>query len=53
MFKIPIDILVVDDERDFVEMLSLRLEDAGHRVRTALDGDAGLAELGQSGAATW
>ena len=45
MFKIPIDILIVDDEPDFVEMLSLRLQDAGHRVRTAHDGDTGLAEL--------
>ncbi|MEX1309631.1 MAG: response regulator [Candidatus Sulfomarinibacteraceae bacterium] len=45
MFKIPIDILIVDDEPDFVEMLALRLEDAGHRVRTAQDGDAGLAAL--------
>ena len=43
--KLPIDILVVDDEEDFVEMLSLRLEDAGHRVRSAYDGDAGLAAL--------
>ena len=49
MFKIPIDILIVDDEPDFVEMLSLRLEDAGHRVRTAHDGDAGLAALTQAG----
>lgn len=45
MIKLPIDILVVDDEEDFVEMLSLRLEDAGHRVRSAFDGDAGLAAL--------
>lgn len=45
MIKLPIDILVVDDEEDFVEMLSLRLEDAGHRVRSAYDGDAGLAAL--------
>jgi DNA-binding NtrC family response regulator len=45
MLKIPIDILVVDDEKDFVEMLSPRLEEAGHRVRTAYDGDAGLAAL--------
>ena len=43
--KLPIDILVVDDEEDFVEMLCLRLEDAGHRVRSAFDGDAGLAAL--------
>jgi DNA-binding NtrC family response regulator len=45
MMKLPIDILVVDDEEDFVEMLSLRLEGAGHRVRSAFDGDAGLAAL--------
>lgn len=45
MLKIPIDILIVDDERDFVEMLTLRLEDRGHRVRAAFDGDAGLAAL--------
>jgi DNA-binding NtrC family response regulator len=45
MLKIPIDILIVDDEQDFVEMLSLRLTDSGHRVRAAHDGDAGLAAL--------
>jgi DNA-binding NtrC family response regulator len=43
--KLPIDILIIDDEKDFVEMLSLRLEGAGHRVRSAFDGDAGLAAL--------
>jgi len=48
MFKIPIDILIVDDEPDFVEMLALRLEDAGHRVRAAHDGDAGLAALAEA-----
>ena len=31
------------DEEYFVEMLSMRLSDAGHRVRTAFDGDAALA----------
>ncbi len=45
MLKIPIDILIVDDEKDFVEMLSLRLEDAGHRVRAAFSGEEGLAAL--------
>ena len=45
MFKIPIDILIIDDEPDFAEMLALRLKDAGHRVRTAQDGDSGLAAL--------
>ena len=48
MLKLPIDLLVVDDEQDFVEMLSLRLEDAGHRVRAAYDGDAGLAILDEA-----
>lgn len=46
--KLPIDILVVDDEEDFVEMLSMRLKDAGHRVRSAYDGDAALAALDQA-----
>ena len=36
MLKIPIDILIVDDEEDFVEMLSLRLADEGHKVRAEL-----------------
>ena len=48
MLKIPIDILIVDDEKDFVEMLSLRLEKAGHRVRAAFDGEAGLAALDEA-----
>ncbi len=45
MLQIPIDILIVDDERDFVEMLSLRLIDEGHRIRAAYDGEEGLASL--------
>jgi DNA-binding NtrC family response regulator len=48
MFKIPIDILIVDDERDFVEMLSLRLADEGHRVRSAFTAQEGLAALDQA-----
>jgi DNA-binding NtrC family response regulator len=48
MLKIPIDILVVDDERDFVDMLCLRLTDAGHRVRVAYNGDAGLTALAEA-----
>ena len=48
MLKIPIDILIVDDEQDFVEMLGLRLEEAGHRVRAAYDGAQGLAALDQA-----
>jgi DNA-binding NtrC family response regulator len=48
MLKLPIDILIVDDEKDFVEMLSLRLTEAGHRVRGAFDGEAGLAALAEA-----
>ena len=32
MIKIPTRILVVDDEKDFVEMLSLRLQETGEKV---------------------
>jgi DNA-binding NtrC family response regulator len=32
MIKIPTRVLIVDDEVDFVEMLSLRLEGAGEKV---------------------
>jgi signal transduction histidine kinase len=38
-------ILLVDDERDFVETLSLRLEARGYTVLRAYDADAGLAIL--------
>jgi DNA-binding NtrC family response regulator len=45
MTKLPINILLVDDERDFVEVLSLRLVDAGHRVKTAFSGQEALSVL--------
>ena len=45
MIKLPINILLVDDERDFVEMLSLRLIDAGHWVKTAFSGQEALSVL--------
>ena len=38
MIKIPIRIMLVDDEEDFVEMLSLRLEEAGEKVTSAFNG---------------
>ena len=47
MLKLPINILLVDDERDFVEMLTLRLTDAGHRVRAAFSGQEALAILAE------
>ena len=42
---LPIEILLVDDEKDFVEMLSMRLEDEGHRVRAAYSGQEAMTEL--------
>ena len=38
MIKIPTKVLVVDDEIDFVEMLSLRLEEEGEKVTPAYSG---------------
>ena len=38
MIKIPNRILLVDDEKDFVEMLGLRLEEIGERVTPANSG---------------
>ena len=35
-------ILIVDDEGDFVEMTTLRLEQAGFSVETAADGETAL-----------
>jgi DNA-binding NtrC family response regulator len=45
MIKIPIRVLIVDDEVDFVEMLSLRLEEAGEKVVPAYSGRECLAIL--------
>ena len=38
MVKIPIRVMIVDDEEDFAEMLSLRLEEVGERVTKAFSG---------------
>jgi len=38
MIKIPTKVLVVDDEKDFVEMLSLRLKEVGEKVTAAYSG---------------
>jgi DNA-binding NtrC family response regulator len=38
MIKIPTRVMIVDDEKDFVEMLSLRLEEIGERVTSAYSG---------------
>lgn len=48
MATLPINILIVDDEHDFVEVLSLRLTDAGHRVRAAYSGKEALSVLAET-----
>lgn len=45
MIDIPIKLLVVDDEKDFVEMFSLRLEEAGHSVSSVFTGKDCLSVL--------
>ncbi|MBN1103993.1 MAG: response regulator [Deltaproteobacteria bacterium] len=46
MVRIPTRVLLVDDEKDFVEMLSLRLNEAGERVTPAYSGKECLEVLG-------
>ena len=45
MIKIPARVLVVDDEKDFVEMFALRLEGQGEKVSTAHSGKEALKVL--------
>lgn len=45
MIKIPTKVLLVDDEEDFVEMLSLRLQELGEKVSIAYGGQEGLDAL--------
>ena len=45
MIKIPTRVLLVDDEKDFVEMLGLRLADAGEVVTSAYSGQECLKIL--------
>ena len=45
MIKIPTRVLLVDDEKDFVEMLGLRLKEAGENVTPAHSGQEGLKAL--------
>jgi len=47
MFKTPSHILLVDDEKDFVEMLSLRLQENGEDVLAAYNGQECLETLGK------
>jgi DNA-binding NtrC family response regulator len=45
MIKIPTRVLLVDDEKDFVEMLSLRLDEVGEKVTTVYSGKECLEAL--------
>ncbi|MDT8378457.1 MAG: response regulator [Desulfotignum sp.] len=45
MYKISSHILLVDDEKDFVEMLSLRLKENGENVLAAYNGQECLETL--------
>lgn len=45
MFKTPSHMMIVDDEKDFVEMLSLRLTETGQNVITAYSGMECLEKL--------
>ena len=45
MIKIPTRVLLVDDEKDFVEMLGLRLKEVGERVTPAYSGQECLKVL--------
>lgn len=45
MIKIPAKVLIVDDEKDFVEMFSLRLSTQGEIVTTACSGKQALEIL--------
>ncbi|MFH1626032.1 MAG: response regulator [Pseudomonadota bacterium] len=45
MLRIPIKVLLVDDEKDFVEIFSLRPEEIGENVRAAFSGKECLETL--------
>lgn len=45
MIKIPVRLLIVDDEKDFVEMFSLRMAGQGEKVLTAYSGEEALEVL--------
>ena len=48
MIKIPTRVLLVDDEPDFVEMLSLRLNEVGEKITAAYSGKECLKILGNT-----
>ena len=47
MSAAPFGVLVVEDDADLVALMELVLSDAGYRVRTAPEGTAALARVGE------
>jgi DNA-binding NtrC family response regulator len=47
MIRIPTRILLIDDEQDFVDILSMRLNEAGEQVTAAYNGQEGLGKLAE------
>ena len=47
MIQAPLIVLIVDDEKDFVEMLSQRFQDDGHVIRVAYNAEEGLESLAE------
>ena len=45
MIKIPTKVLLVDDEKDFIEMLSLRLKEVGEKITVSYSGQEALDTL--------
>jgi DNA-binding NtrC family response regulator len=45
LLKTATHVLLVDDEKDFVEMLSLKLQEVGHKVTPAYSGEECLKAL--------
>jgi DNA-binding response OmpR family regulator len=45
--RAPLDVLVIDDEPALTELVAANLSAAGHAVRTAPDGRAGLAAIAE------
>jgi CheY-like chemotaxis protein len=53
MIHVPTNILLVDDEKDFVEMLAMRFEDAGDKVTPAYDGGMCLEKAQREHPSMW
>ena len=48
MIQIPVNVLIVDDEKDFVKMFSLHLKEAGERVFKAYSGKECLETMAEN-----